>query len=268
MIQEFQKGQILLIVVLVMVTVLTVGLSVAVRSITNERTSEEATNSEQAFSAAEAGIEQSLTSDTAMTGTLSNNATYKTAIIKVSGAQFALNNDSPILTDESSDIWLSTYPGYTNPWSGTFNIYWGKSTDTCNTNESLNTMAALEVIILSGTPANPQMTRYLYDPCSSRQTSNNFTYVPAGTYSVSGGNYAYSTPTITVNAGIYARVIPLYAPSIVAIQNCGCNGGMPIQGTVIQSVGTSSNTEREIQTYRYYPQLPPEIFQYNLFVPQ
>lgn len=265
--QEIQKGQILLIVVLVMVTVLTVGLSVAVRSITNTRTSVEATNSEQAFSAAEAGIEQSLTSNTSMTGTLSNKAQYKTSLITVAGTQFALNNDTPVLTDESTDLWLSTYPGYKNQWSGTFNIYWGKSTDTCNANESTNTMAALEVIVLSGSLTNPQMTRYLYDPCSNRQTKNNFTFVPASIYSIAGENYAYKSPTITVNTGIFVRIIPLYAPTIVAIQNCGCGGGMPSQGTVIQSVGTSSNTEREIQTYRYYPELPPEIFQYSFFVP-
>ena len=263
--QDFQKGQILLIVVLVMVTVLTVGLSVAVRSITNTRTSEEATNSEQAFSAAEAGIEQSLTSNKAMNGTLSNNAKFQTSIVTVAGTQFALNNSSPILKDESSDLWLSTYPAYTNQWSGTFNIYWGKATDICNANEAQNTMAALEIIVLSGTTANPQMARYLYDPCSNRQTSNHFTFVPKGSYTIAGGTYAYSTPPITVNAGLFARIIPLYAPSGVAIQNLG---GMPSQGTVIQSVGTDNNTEREIQTYRYYPQLPSEIFQYSFFVPQ
>src|SRR5258708_7196844 len=109
--QDYQRGEILLIVVLVMVTALTVGLSVAVRSISNTRTSVENANSEQAFSAAEAGIEKSLTSNSATTGTFSNNSSYSTTVVTVVGNAFALNSGSPVLKDQPADLWLSTYPG-------------------------------------------------------------------------------------------------------------------------------------------------------------
>lgn len=121
--QDFERGQILLIVVLVMVTALTIALSVAARSITNTRSSEESANSEQAFSAAEAGIEKSLTSNTAVTGSLTNNASYTTTVVTVGGVEFPMNNGSPVLKDEPADLWLSTYPGYISPRSGNVTIF-------------------------------------------------------------------------------------------------------------------------------------------------
>ena len=54
---KYQKGQILLLVVLVMTIALTIGLSLATRTITDIRTTTEEENSQRAFSAAEAGIE-------------------------------------------------------------------------------------------------------------------------------------------------------------------------------------------------------------------
>ncbi|SRR6266568_199549 len=269
--QDYQRGQILLIVVLVMVTALTIGLSVAARSITNIRSSQEAATSEQAFSAAEAGIEKSLTSNTEVNGSFSNSATYKTTIITVGGTEFPLNNESPVLKDEPTDLWLSTYPGYTNQRSGNVTIYWGKSSDSCNATESNNTMAALEIIVFSGTLANPLTTRYPVDPCAQRRLSNNFQNISAGGGTVSGVTYNFAK-TIFVNSGLFVRIVPLYAPTALAVRGCdGANANcsaLPTQGTLIQAVGTVANTQRKIQTYRYNPQLPAEILQYSFFVPK
>jgi len=268
---DLERGQILLIVVLVMVTALTIALSVAARSITNTRSSEEAANSEQAFSAAEAGIEKSLASNTAASGTFSNNASYTTTFVTVAGVEFPLNNGSPVLKDEPADLWLSTYPAYTSQRSGNVTVYWGTASDNCNPNESSNSMAALEIIVFSGTLASPQTTRYAVDPCVARSLSNNFQNVGAGGGTIAGVTYNYKT-TFVVNSGLFVRIIPLYAPTIIAVSGCdGSNANctpFPTQGTLIQAVGTVANTERKIQSYRYYPQLPAEILQYSLFVPK
>jgi len=264
--KEYQRGQILLIVVLIMVTALTVGLSVAARSVTNTRTAEDSASSEKAFSAAEAGVEQSLTSNNTSNDSFSNNSSYKTTVVNLSGTEFQLSSGSPVLKDDSTDLWLSNYPGYTNQWGGNFTIYWGKTSDNCTQSETTNTMAALEVMVLTGTPANPHLTRYLFDPCANRQAKNNFTNIAPGAYTVAGGTYAYKSSTITVAAGsgLVVSITPLYAPTIMAVQD---SGGIPSQGTVIQSTGSSGGTQREIQTYRYYPKIPAEVFQYSLFVP-
>lgn len=263
--RDYQKGQILLIVVLVMVTTLTIGLSVAARSITNIRTSQDAASSEKAFTAAEAGIEKSLTNSASSSGSFTNSSTYQTQIITVAGNEFPLNNGSPVLKDDSSDIWLSTYPNYTNQWTGTLSIYWGQPTDNCTQSESTNTMAALEIVELSGSQNNPQMTRYDVDPCSARSLSNKFQYVPQGGGTVAGTNYMYKT-TIPVTQGLFVRVVPLYAPALIAAQTCPTCNQLPAQGTVVQSTGISAATQRTIITYHYYPKVPGEILQYGLFI--
>src|SRR5882724_2093664 len=123
--KESQRGQVLLIIILVMTVALTVGLSVATRTVTNLRTTAEEENSQRAFSAAEAGVEQALQNNIANSGTFTNNTSYQTSLSALSGIEFLLNNGTPILKDNPEDIWLSTYPGYTNPWSGNVTIYWG-----------------------------------------------------------------------------------------------------------------------------------------------
>lgn len=269
--QEYQKGQILLIVVLVMVTALTVGLSVAARTITNLRTSQDAGNSEQAFSAAEAGIEQSLTSHNSVAGSFASNSSYKTTVNTISGIEFPLNNGSPILKDDAIDLWLSTYPGYTNPWSGNITIYWGQPSDICDASEANNSMAALELVVLSGTKANPHVTRYALDPCSQRSLSNQLTFIAPGGGVVSGKTYTYKR-TINVISGLFVRIIPLYAPVTIGVKGCdGANANcaaLPAQGTVIEAVGTVNNTQRKLISYRNYPKLPTEFFPYSFFAPR
>jgi hypothetical protein len=271
--QDFEKGQILLIVVLVMVTALTIALSVAARTITNTRSSQDAASSEQAFSAAEAGIEKSLTSNTTTSGSFPNKASYSTTFINVGGTEFALNNGLPVLKDEPADLWLSTQPGYTAQRTGNVTIYWGNATDACSANEANNQRAALEIIVFSGTLAAPQEKRYAVDPCPSRAIVNNFQAAgPGGT--IAGNVYGFSFPLDggnAVNSGLFIRIIPLYAPTNIAAR--GCDRGdanctpLPVQGTLIQSVGSVANTERKIQTYRFYAQLPADILQYSYFVP-
>jgi hypothetical protein len=268
---DYQRGQILLIVVLVMVTALTIGLSVAARSITNVRSSQDASDSEKAFSAAEAGIEKSLTSNSAVIGSFPNNSSYKTNIISVGGVEFALNEGSPVLKDEPADLWLSTYPGYGNQRSGNVSIFWGSSSDSCKNNETQNTMAAVEVIVFSGTVNAPVTTHYAVDPCAQRRLVNRFQASGIGNNIISGVTYAYNM-SFVVNNGLFVRITPLYAPTRIAVRGCdaanaNCSA-FPVQGTLIQAVGTVDKTQRKIQTYRYYPRLPAEILQYSFFVPK
>src|SRR6185437_14925845 len=199
--QDFENGQILLIVVLVMVTSLTIALSVAARSITNTRTSKDAASSEQAFSAAEAGIEKSLTSNSAVTGSFSNSSSYKTTLATIGGVDFALNNSNPVLKDEPADLWLSSYPGYTAQRSGNVTIFWGSASDVCNPNEALNTMAALEIVVFSGTVANPQTAKYDVDPCFARSNVNNFQNIGPGGDTIQGIAYNFRR-SIVVNNGL------------------------------------------------------------------
>lgn len=266
-----QKGQVLLVVVLIMVTALTVGLSVAARTIVNIRSTEDAVNSEQAFSAAEAGIEQALTNNGNVNGSFPNQTTYQTTVRTIAGVEFPLNNGSPVLKDDATDIWLSTYPNYTSPWTGTLTLYWGQNGNNCTNAENTNTMPALEVVLLTGTVANPQASRFALDGCAARTTLNRFETVPAGGGTIAGKVYTHRR-TISVTSGLFMRVIPLYAPAAIAVRGCDSGGAnclaLPTQGTVIESTGVSGNTTRKLVSTRQYPKLPTELFPYTFFSPQ
>lgn len=259
------EGQVLLIVVLVMVVVLTVGLSVVSRGITTLRTSTEEENSQLALSAAEAGVETAMQTQTGSTGppqSLSNGASIDSVLVTpILGSEFLFNGGSPVTQDDGVNVWLSTYPYYTNPWIGTLNIYWGSSAagDTCAT--SGNAMAALEVIVISGSKAFPVTTRYAYDPCTTRRSYNNFSASTPSSVNIQGKTFPYSTQ-IPIANGLIADIVPLYANTPIGITAAS---NLPSQGNTITSKGSSGDTQRRIQVFQAYPRVPSELFQYTFF---
>ena len=270
--RQSESGQALLIVVLVMVVALTVGLSVASRTVTNLRTTAEEENSQRAFSAAEAGIEKALkTGPISSPLDLGNNASIESVqIVGVSGTEFLLNGGNPVLQDDGFDLWLSSYPDYTNPWpqasNGFVSIYWGTATNNCS-----GTMpAAIEVVLLIGPKTSPSTARFAFDPCSARLGSNGFQTANVGAYTVSSKTFPYqATFPVALGTGLLARIIPLYLSTPVGVKGCDSKGGSCIAfsppGSSIDSVGSSGGTKRKITVFQGFPQLPSEFFPYILF---
>jgi hypothetical protein len=269
--KKYEEGQILLIVVLVMTIALTIGLSVATRTITNIRTSADQEQSERAFSAAEAGVEQALQSNTNTSGSFSNNAQYQTSVNTVIGQSFLLRNGVIIPKDDAADVWFAQYPTYATPWTGTVTLYWGQSSDVCNPTEATNTMAALEIVLISGTKANPLVAHYPVDPCNARTTNNHFEFIPSAGGVISGQNFGYRK-TIVVTSGLLMRIIPLYAGTKIGVIGCNAGGtgctNLPAQGTVISSVGTADTTQRKIVGIKENPKLPVQFFPFVVFSPK
>ncbi|HUQ85415.1 MAG TPA: pilus assembly PilX N-terminal domain-containing protein [Candidatus Limnocylindrales bacterium] len=265
--KNLQSGQGLLIVILVMVIALTVGLSVAVRTTSNLRTSSDGENSERAFSAAEAGIELSSTSNLPNSSSLPNNTTYATTVTILSGNSLNLNNGTIVLKDEPVDIWLATYPTYSSPWTGTLDINWGSATDTCDPIESNNTQSALEVVVISGSLTTPKTTTYLLDPCSSRASSSNAEQISTAGDNINGTTY-FRKKSIPITSGLIVRVIPLYSSTVIGVQKAAGDPDLPSQGTIITATGTSNETKRKILSYKGFPKLPVELFPFVLFSPK
>lgn len=255
-----EKGQILLIVVLVMIVSLTVGLSVASRSITNLRTSTEEVSSQKALSAAEAGIEQSILSNASIgSSTIFLGTTYSTTVTEVLGTSFLVKGGNTIAQDEGADIWLSKYSKdsaqlYGNPWSGNLTIYWGNSADSCSN-------PALEIVIVYGTKISPKINRYAFDPCLSRVSSNHFTSALSGG-NIEGVNFSSSTPPIDVSSGLIAKIIPLYSQGQIGVKG---SSPLPSQGFVIDATGESGGTTKKINAFNGYPELAAQFFSYGLF---
>lgn len=255
-----QSGQALLIIVLVMVVALTIGLSVASRTITNLRNTRDQASSQKALSAAEAGVEQAIKNGANVAGSFSGNTTYTTTIGQVLGTSIILNGGSAIPKNDAIYVWLydaTGAPPATGPWSGSLTIYWGNTSGAPNN-------AALEISVISGTNANPVMKRYGFDPYASRVSSNRFTNVAASVNTVSGVNFSYKT-TISITNGFLLRVDPIYTSTIVGAVG---SVALPSQGKTITSTGTSdSTTQRKVTVYQGYPEIPAEFFPYTLFRP-
>lgn len=264
-----EKGQILLIVVLAAVISLTVGLSVASRVVTNTKISTDETDSQKALSAAQAGVEQKL-KNSANSGTVTftnNKSSVTTTSVALAGSQLLINGGSEIVQDDGVDIWFSDYPTYANPWTGNLKLYW---TDKNNSDCTKN--AAIELVIISGSKASPAVTRYAFDTCSTRRTSNSFSSpVPNDSKTISGVSFSHSA-VIAITSGLIARVIPLYANSSVAVEgyipgSTTTVQSLPTQGSVIEATGIAGNATRKVRVFQGFPKLPTEYFPYSLFLP-
>ena len=263
---EFKKqsGQVLLVVVLVMVVSLTLGLSIASKSITNFKTSTEEADSQKALQAAEAGIERAVQNQTAIpTGTFESSSSYTTSVSDTNLSSIILNGGNPLIRDEGIDLWLSNYPDYSTPATGSissFKIYWGTSSNTCDSLTS--PVPAIEIAVISGTKDSPVLTKYAYDPCDTRRNSNKF-WATSGSGTVSDVQFNYSA-TVSVTNGLIARIIPLYGNGVIGVSS---QTPFPSQGKVIVSTGTSGTSKRVVKVFQGHPAIPGEFFPYNLFSP-
>ena len=267
--RNHERGQVLLIVVLVMTIALTIGLSLATRTITEVRTGTEQETSQRAFSAAEAGIEKALQESSGSIGDFENDASYQTTVTAISGRDLLLNNGNPILKNDTGDVWLSTYPGYTNPWAGTvLTVYWGNSTNGCAS-------PALEILVIKGSKTDPTVTHYPVDPCSARATATGFEAISAAGGTVLGKSFTFRKDInfiLPSEPGILMRIIPLYGSTIIGVRACNVSGtacnSFPSQGKLITSVGTSDTTQRKIVGIQEHPKIPMQFFPYIIFSPR
>lgn len=275
-----QKGQVLLIIVLIMVIALTVGLALISRSIISLKNTNEQADSQKAFQAAEAGVEiglqKPITTNEVDIGqkTLDNNAVINgVALHPITGSSIVLNNGNPISQDAGLDIWLTNYPNYSGtPWTGSLYLYWG-------TNAGCQD-AALEAIVISGSSAtdpNASIKRYGIDPCGTgsidasqnRSGQNKFAAAQVGT-TVANKSFNFGT-NIPITNGLIVRVIPLYTNTPIGIKGFDNQDppqpkDFPSQGRIITSTGSFNATEREVSFYQGFPLLPSEFF-YAVFQP-
>lgn len=267
----YQKGQTLLIVVLVMVVALTIGLSIVSKSITNVRTTTEEANSAQALAAAEAGVAQAIQTNPvgSISSTYGNNASFTSDLKHTSGqTDVVLNGGSIVPKDEGADLWLAPHdptsgvPDFNfnggTGWGGnSLNIYWGDSTGLCE-------QAALEVLIIKAPVDNPTSVRYALDPCSTR--GNNFTNPVSGSYNIGGKSFSYMF-NINPLGGLIARIIPIYKNALIGAQSVS-GQSFPSQGAVITSTGKAKDTtiQRKLNVFQGFSYLPIEYVSYGIVV--
>jgi hypothetical protein len=262
-----QKGQALIILLLIMVVGLTVGLSIATRTITDLRISTQTEESQKAFSAAEAGIEDALRRElsggltvTGTFGTGATQSTYTTTVASISGATFVV--DKPVEKDDVAQICIKVAticPTASVPTS--VNIYWVK--------QGGELPASLEIAQVYETGGNFQIAKDSFnDPTMTPLPSNGFRNDPShGSFTLPGGGPTFSNKvTITLSSEPrILRIRPFYNATTIAVEVALPVGTtLPTQSYKITSTGTTGQITRKIEVTKSLDALPP-IFDYVLY---
>lgn len=293
-----EKGQILLIVILVIIVASTIGLSLASRSITSLRSSTEEAESQKALAAAEAGIERTIQGSIPIAlseesnfnpdGTV--NSKYSTTVDQVNSSSFLINGGNVIPKDEGADVWFVKHKDNGDldylsavDFKNFLHLYWGSSSDGCSE-------AAIQAVVVTRNPSLPDTSpdkiksyRYVYDGCLGRRTGtegNKFTGADSVSFLINGVTFNNRTKANDLASGINGnsekiilmRVIPIYKDAVIGINACnpsdnnnGCTA-LPSQGYVISSTGTSGQASKKITVFKGYPQTYLPYLSYGLFV--
>lgn len=278
------SGQALLIVLLAMATITTVVLSIVSRSVSEVEITNREEDSLRAFTAAEAGIEETI-ADTAVGTTV--NEDIQTPVIS-GGSEVTLssyeaevtgfpeNGDEyaypfEMLSSDSATVWFKTKQGNMilpcDPTSSpcyeknTIKICWADRGTEIN-----DSTPAIEVTFYyertSGQESHIATTAY--DPNSDRRSSNNFDPpdAPDGVCSISGTDYEYqklidyqeifppSSPGAPLPGNVtMMKVRFLYndVPHSFGVSGAGTN--LPSQGKKVSSQGVSGNSARRIEAF-------------------
>lgn len=289
MFRHREKGQVLLIAILIIIIASTIGLSLASRSITSLRTSTEEAESQKALAAAEAGIERAIQGSIPIAveaNNPSNNSSYFTQFAQVQSASFLINGGNVIPKDEGSDVWFVNHnadgtPDYSSALSPSFlHLYWGTPSEECDTSDAPAAIQAI-VILRNKNSKAIKSYRYAYDSCTTRVSGNNFTTSNSGSFTVTGidnvtfGNRTPETGANSdlakgVNDIVFMRVIPIYKDAVIGVYACNRAGNnctsLPSQGYIISSFGTSGSANRKITVFKGYPQTYLPYLSYGLFV--
>lgn len=275
-----QKGEMILIILLVMAVGLTIGLSVASRSLTDIRLSTQIEESSRAFSAAEAGIESILkqgifsASDIPSTPITGTNTTYNVSLSSLGNSASLFEFPSDISEGDAQTIWLVPQKEGGPDTEGT--DYNSQQIAVCwKALSSAVAAPALEVSVLYiDTNGDYEIARNAYDPDNTARSGNGFTTSGISSPSTNCSGYDYEVmvdfatlddalPITASDKLVALRLRPVYAGARLAVLPQGAS--LPEQGKNIVSTGqTASGVSRKwnvVQTYS----APHDIFDYALW---
>lgn len=239
---SFQSGQVAVVVLLIMVVLLTIGLSLATRTTQELFLSDQQAESTRVFNAAESGIEQALSEVQVGTGTLTIDGVDIT--YNVSGSSTL---DTRVSEGASVHIDLTGY-------SNNVEFEWA-SEGNCSERASL-------VATIFYDDAGTTRTKVIpFRPACSAHSDNFFNAIALG------GNPYYHRYTIAAADlpanSLFMRVKPVYADTDLKISG---GIGFPTQYHVISSTAsyTEGDEERNIEVSRTLP-AGPAYMDYALY---
>lgn len=254
------KGQIALIVLLVLVIMLTVGLAIVSRTVTELKVSEHQKEAVRAFSAAEAGIEQVLKDVALYAGKTNEPVVVGDLKAYVTTTPIDNNVETEIKKNGSTKIDLD---GAVDTLT-TLTIYWvskdptkSEENPTCTGEDQ--TPASLEIIVYNKNVANYSAKRYAYNACDA--LDNGFDTPDDG-----GSEFLkkvdISVDTIAPGQDKLVSIRAIYRKTTVKVVG---NENLPVQQYRVTSRATATGGEtKAVEVSRTVSALP-EIFDYVLF---
>lgn len=244
-----QRGQILLITLLVLAFAVTVGLAIISRSTTDVSISNQQEDSAKAFNAAEAGIEEGLKLTTDTAKTLSGGSSYSVTVANVGGAAGIYTFPTLTTKGTTETVWLVNHNA-----DGSLNetrVFSPAYVDLCWTKPAA-TIPAMVATIVYKRGTGYLVAKGAYDGDATRASSNKFssaTSSPPNNY-CSRLTFAGFGIDPTSDTLLMLRARPVYADTTITINTTAT---LPLQGKRVESTGTTPNgTTRKIVVFQQY----------------
>ncbi len=267
-----ERGQILLVTVMLLATALTIALSVSYTVQVETRLSKLKEKEKQALDAAEAGAE-----------TLLNSANNQTLSFSDMGEEFKnIEGEAKIETlpegefvtpliekDSSYTLYLETYDPTTNEFkppavTGNLTLYFGSEVGADSSNCSQKTVPALELELFYGEVSSIKTKRWVIDPCNNINGSNISTPTnqevnfPQGNELFPPVTFHYSYNLNLTSGDAKLLVIrSLFESTKVGVKTeQGIQ--LPLQGKMIVSTATTQEggVTKRIRAFQSFPQIP------------
>ncbi|MCL5411286.1 MAG: hypothetical protein M1150_00905 [Patescibacteria group bacterium] len=249
-----QSGQMLIIIVLILVVGITIALSLVSRSVTDVRLSTNTEQSNRAYTAAEAGIEDALRKIASSAAVGTGSASFSDSDVKYNISEAAGTSFGPteaVKKDDVSQLDLKNYTG------NSVNISWHTSSD--------STPAAIVASFIYKTSSEYTVQKWAFNDNSTYPTRViGFADVSGGR----GGGYTYNTtltlPAHQASEPNFLRVRPLFGDTHIQFSSDNMYVNLPVQGYEITATGSAGSSERTVKVFKSKPALP-SIFDYVLF---
>jgi uncharacterized protein (UPF0333 family) len=243
-----RKGQVLLIAVMLLATVITVVMTITFNSTSETKVAKLQEDSQKALAAAQAGIEAALQQGTtvpiASLGQFNAQGITGNAEVKSVSAPYFI---SPLLQkDEQYSYYLADYPALTTGWTGSLNISFVSEAGQC---------PSLEVMVITIAGA---IQRYAYNTCAPLTINNVDSNATIQTpLTLEGSTFQWRTrDPIAVADGSMMFIKVLGGRTKLGIQNVIPNN-LPSQGKTIESEArTQSGVVKKVQLFQSFPQVP------------
>jgi hypothetical protein len=242
-----KKGQVLLIVIMLLATIVTVVMTVAFNSTTDTQVAKLEEDSQKALTAAEAGIDAVIKRDvgaslpfTSLGDFTAQGITGNAQVLSVTKPAFI----TPLLQkDEQYSFYLSDYPAFTNKWTGDLSIYFLSEEGQC---------PSIEILLITGT--NTQK-RYAYNTCAS--TIVNAALASNVTTQIETTTFRWKTGTpLTITDGVIAFVKVYGGKTRLGFKD-ERGVSLPTQGKTVESEArTATGVVKKVQLFQSYPQIP------------